>query len=72
MTVLYTCGIIEESLSDTSILSQLSPFLHTSRVEKLLGEEPDKWHIYEYHLPKTDLEQFIPNLQNNVKEVGVT
>jgi len=68
MSIIYTCGIIEESLNNTSILSRLSPFLHTSRVQAWPGEEPDAWHIHEYHLPEADLERLIPELERNVRE----
>jgi hypothetical protein len=68
MSVMYTCGIIEESLDDPRILSKLSNYLHTSRVEKLPDEEPDIWHVYEYHVAEADLERFIPELQHSIKE----
>lgn len=68
MSIIYTCGIIEESLSDTSILSKISAFLHTSRVQEWPDEEPDTWHLHEYHFPEADLERFIPELQRNIKE----
>jgi len=68
MSVIYTCGIIEESLNDTSILSRMSTFLHTSRVQEWPDEELDTWHIHEYHFPEADLERFIPELQRNIKE----
>ena len=68
MPTIYTCGIIEESLHDTRILSGISTFLHASRVEKLPDEEPDTWHIHEYHLPETDLERLIPELERSIQE----
>ena len=68
MSVIYTCGIIEESLNDTSILSKMSTFLHTSRVQEWPDEELDTWHIHEYHFPEADLQRFIPELQRNIKE----
>ena len=67
MSIIYTCGIIEESLNDTRILSEMSTFLHTSRVADLPDEEPDTWHIHEYHIPETDLERFIPELERAIK-----
>ena len=68
MSIIYTCGIIEESLNDTGILSQISTFLHTSRVEKRPDEEADTWHVYEYHFTEEDLERFIPELQHSIKQ----
>jgi len=68
MSVIYTCGIIEESLNDTEILSKISKFLYKSRVAKMPSEEPDTWHIHEYHLPEADLELLIPDLQQHTKE----
>ena len=68
MSTIYTCGIIEESLDDTSILSGVSTFLHTSRVQVQPDEEPDTWHIREYRLPEADLERLIPELQHHIRE----
>jgi hypothetical protein len=67
MSEVYTCGVIEESLNDTRILSALSSFLHTSRVENMPDDEAGTWHIYEYHIPEKNLESLIPELQHNIK-----
>ena len=67
MPIVYTCGIIEESLSDTSILSDMATFLHTSRVAQP-AYEPDEWHIHEYLLPEADLKRLIPELERNIRE----
>lgn len=68
MSIIYTCGIIKESLNDISILSEISSFLHTSRVQEWPNEEPGKWHIHEYHFQEDVLKQLIPELQRNIKE----
>ena len=68
MSIEYTCGIIEESLNDIGVLSKISMFLHTSRVTNLPDEEPDIWHINEYHIPEAALTSLIPELKKNIKE----
>ena len=68
MSIIYTCGIIKESLSDVSILPEISTFLHTSRIQEWPNEEPDKWHLHEYHFQEGHLKQLIPELQHNIKE----
>ena len=68
MSTIYKCGIIEESLDNKEILSRISKFLHKSRVAKMPKEEPDTWHVHEYHLPENDLQLLIPELMQHTKE----
>jgi hypothetical protein len=65
---MYTCGIIKESLNDISMLSKISVFLFKTRLQKLPDEEPDIWHVNEYHIIESDLISLLPKMIENIKE----
>lgn len=47
---MYKVGIIEESLSNPSVLDILKPYQFTSRTEQVPEDESPVWHINEYHI----------------------
>jgi len=64
----YTTGIIQESLSDISILNEFQPYLKKERTENVSDEKVKIWHIKEYHFPKDEIEQINNELVHHIKE----
>ena len=47
---MYRLGIIEESIDDRNILSDLFPYFVSQRIENVPEDECPVWHINEYHV----------------------
>ena len=64
---MYTLGIIEESLVEKNALDKLKPYLFSQRLEEVLTDEYPLWHVNEYHVPRKEIEEFLPILTESVK-----
>lgn len=65
---MYRLGIIEESINDRSILSDLFPYFVSQRVENVPDDECPIWHINEYRVPEDEIENIVDMLKEHVKE----
>ena len=68
MEIKYICGIIEESLMNTSILKEIKNYLIKTRIENRGNENPPEWHVNEYHIPKIEFQKIIPELEKQMKK----
>lgn len=64
---MFRLGIIEESLEDRKILSTLSSYFVSQRIESVPEEEFPLWHINEYHVDDNKIEGVLDMLKENVK-----
>lgn len=68
MEDMYRLGIIEESIDDKGILSGLTPYLVSQRIENVPEDECPVWHINEYHVAEKAIENIADMLKNHIKE----
>lgn len=64
---MFRLGIIEESLEDRKILSTLSSYFVSQRIESVPEDEFPLWHINEYHVDDNEIEGVLDMLKENVK-----
>lgn len=63
---MFKLGIIEESISDRSVLENLKPYLCFQRIENVPEDECPIWHTNEYHIDDIDVESICEILKNCV------
>lgn len=64
---MYKLGIIEESLEEGKILSTLSPYFISQRIENVPEDEFPAWHINEYHVNNNEIEGLLNMLKEKIK-----
>lgn len=64
---MFSLGIIEEGLEDRKILSDLSLYFVSQRIESVPEDEVPLWHINEYHVDNNQIEGVLDMLKENVK-----
>ncbi len=65
---MYRLGIIEESIDDRNILSDLAPYFVSQRIENMPEDECPVWHINEYHVPDDRIMGIADVLKQHIKE----
>lgn len=63
---MFKLGIIEESLSDKTILLELKPFFYSQKIENVSEDECPIWHTNEYHIEDEAIENICEILKDNV------
>lgn len=52
---MFKLGIIEESVSDRTVLEKLKPYFFSQRIENVPEDECPIWHTNEYHIDDNDI-----------------
>lgn len=65
---MFRLGIIEESLSDKNILDDLEQYYISQRLQNVPDDEFPIWHITEYHLNDTLIENVLDLLIDQIKK----
>ena len=52
---MFKLGIIEESVSDRTVLEELKPYFYSQRIENVPEDECPIWHTNEYHIDDNDI-----------------
>lgn len=65
---MYRLGIIEESIDDRNILSDLFPYFVSQRIENVPEDECSIWHINEYHVAEDEITNVVDMLKMHIKE----
>lgn len=65
---MYRLGIIEESVDDRKILSDLASYLVSQRMENVSGDECPVWHVNEYQIPDNRIVKITDVLKQHVKK----
>lgn len=63
----YTCGIIEESLEDKTVLDSLAPWFVNERVQEMPGEPEGVWHVRQYMVPAGMLRRTLELLEQAIR-----
>jgi hypothetical protein len=63
---MFRLGIIEESVSDKSILKSLKPYFFSQRIENVPEDTYPVWHTNEYHVDDDKIESILEKLKDCV------
>lgn len=66
---MFRLGIIEKSLVDKSILDDLKQYYISQRLQSVPDDEFLIWHINEYHVDDSIIENLLGLIQGKVKKV---
>lgn len=64
--IMFKLGIIEESVSDKTILENLKPYFYSQRIENVPEDECPVWHTNEYRIEDDDIENICELLKDFV------
>ncbi len=65
---MYRLGIIEESIDDRNILSDLASSFVSQRIEDVPEDEYPVWHVNEYHVAENEITDVVDMLKMHIKE----
>lgn len=65
---MFKLGIIEESLSDVTVLREMQEFFYSQRIENVPEDEYPVWHVNEYHIDNDKIFEILDLLKAKVKE----
>lgn len=63
---MFRLGIIEESVTDNSVLEKVKPYFYSQRIENIPKDEFPIWHTNEYHIDDDKIEEVLTYLQSRV------
>ena len=63
---MFKLGVIEESVSDRTVLEELKAYLYSQRIENVPEDEYPIWHTNEYHIDDDNIENICELLKDFV------
>lgn len=63
---MFKLGVIEESVSDKTVLEKLHPYFYSQRIENVPEDECPIWHTNEHHIDDNEIESICEMLKEFV------